>query len=484
MRRSLLVCTAIMGGVLGWAALATAAGPPPSELQGTLPTKASAGAYAIENNNDQAKMLDGPVANPTPGTMVIRIGARVQAGFVAGWTNLNNYTAPGGASNELYPYNFYEWARLYPGMDAMAANGLRYGGAVELRQNFGPPTSTTTSSGGSAYSTSQTVYVRREFLYLAGENWGLLRFGEADGLIGIFDAGGSTTGVYLSPSGTFVAGDLETLFPSNAWMTAYFAAQSGNEYANMKLVYLSPSFNGFDFGLQYAPDGFNGYANGSCTSAASDTGCPNLASTATPNIGSRMKDQFAAGMRYNNVLGGVKVLAYGVYMTSGHTNYTGSPTAAGLGSVRSGTAGGYNGQFDGLNLGMMGFNLTYAGFSLFGNTMLGAYNGILALRPQGGVGGAGWGVGVRYANGPYTIGGAYTAYDSQGDVRLVGVSQRHEQAMVIAGTYTVAAGLTVFADYQYGTRYQGGYNFATGENSSSVNHVQAQGLLLGTVMKW
>ena len=74
------------------------------------------------------------------------------------------------------------------------------------------------------------------------------------------------------------------------------------------------------------------------------------------------------------------LLAYGVWMTSGHTNWNGSAALA----RATGPAGNtYTGQFDNLNLGSFGVNATFAGFSFFANSMIGDYNGILALKPAG-----------------------------------------------------------------------------------------------------
>ena len=172
-------------------------------------------------------------------------------------------------------------------MDAMAANGLRYGAAVEIRQNFGAaPQAEFSANGGSGYTSTQTLFVRRAFAYVAGDQWGIVRLGEMDGLIGTYDEGGTTTGAYLAPSGILAGGELQITFPPNATFTPYFAAQTGNEYANTKFVYLSPSFDGFDVGFQYAPNPFNGFTDGnSCVSAASAT-CANLASSSDPGSGS------------------------------------------------------------------------------------------------------------------------------------------------------------------------------------------------------
>ena len=140
------------------------------------------------------------------------------------------------------------------------------------------------SSGGSGFLGTQTVYVRREFVYLAEPNMGYVRIGEADGLIGIFDGGGKTTGVFLAPTGTLVGGNLQGAARYGGMMAPYFGAQSGNEYGTLKAVYLSPQFNGFDFGVAYAPSPFNGYAgNAHCTNGAyAGFACTRLSSTDNP----------------------------------------------------------------------------------------------------------------------------------------------------------------------------------------------------------
>ena len=95
----------------------------------------------------------------------------------------------------------------------MATNGLRYGAAIEIRQNFTGQISSSGSSGASGYSSLETLYVRRAFTYFAGDNWGIVRAGQADGLIGIFD-NGVTTFQFL-PTGNLNGGDLR-IAPQNA----------------------------------------------------------------------------------------------------------------------------------------------------------------------------------------------------------------------------------------------------------------------------
>jgi hypothetical protein len=78
-----------------------------------------------------------------------------------------------------------EFARLYPGFDGVAANGLRYGASVEIRENYGVadrPFAAAGATGGAASSLSsnsstETLFVRRAFTYIASDQAGIVRFG-------------------------------------------------------------------------------------------------------------------------------------------------------------------------------------------------------------------------------------------------------------------------------------------------------------------
>jgi predicted porin len=143
----------------------------------------------------------------------------------------------------------------------MAANGLRYGAAMEIRENFAGEISNNGTSGASGQSSLQTLFVRRAFTYLAGDQWGLVRLGQADGLISLFD-NGVTTFQFLPTNNLQNGDDFAMLTPTNSSVPFFFVSGSGNEYANTKAVYLSPQFAGFDFGIQYAPNTSNGFGIG------------------------------------------------------------------------------------------------------------------------------------------------------------------------------------------------------------------------------
>ncbi|MGH3636591.1 MAG: porin, partial [Mycobacterium sp.] len=407
MRKLLLATTAVVGASMGLTGFAAAQTPEPYALGGKVVTTASGGHASTYGNNNYSSgtAVKGPVATPAPGTMVIHFGIAVLSEATAAWSSADT-----SATEKHSPIGLQTYVRFYPGVDAMAANGLRYGAAVEMRQNFYTNTGGTTSaalvsqtgsSGGTTQSTAQTLFVRREFVYLGADNFGVVRIGETDGVIGTFDEGGATTGVFLSPTGTIVGGDLQGA-TVGGWMSPYFGAQSGNEYATEKVFYDSPSFFGFDVAAQYSPNTFNGFGSPKEVDISSSSG---------PDSGSLAKNTYAIGVRYQGKLGPAAVLAYGVYMGSGHVNNYDS----GLGPN--------HGQYDGLSLGMFGANVTIAGVSVFGNVMHGAVNGTLGTKPAGAPDATGFGAGVKYAIAGFTIGGVYSQYDSQGSIADVGSGQ-------------------------------------------------------------
>jgi len=436
---------------------------------------------ANNNNNAFGTARPGPAANPTPGTVVVRLLARTVVQYYEGWNSLMNAT-PGYSttSNQMS-----SWMRLYPGIDAMAANGMRYGAATEIRMNSpaaATPSGNTPGSGASANSNAQTLYVRRAFIYFGADKLGIVRVGQGDGLISLFD-GGRTTLQTFSPTSNFNGSDLGAAIGGGTAPPWVFLSGAGNEYDTQKIVYLSPSFSGFDFGLQYSPSAFNSLAGCTPTTVAASTGCSNLSSSLNPLDGQRYMNLISGGVRYNGNVGPVNLLAYGVYTYSGHVNTNLGPAASRV-AVGAGAGSTWNGQFDNLNFGSMGVAATYSGFTLGANFITGAMNGQLATRPSGGANMNAWLVGAQYQTGPLTIGTVFASINSQGAVAMTGLSQRQEYEFNVGGSYALAPGLVVFADYIYQNRKQSGWNFATNTVGAANNQIQGQGFVLGSQVTW
>jgi predicted porin len=513
MRKYLMASAATLGAVaMAGAASAQTAPPaaPPAYTQGLIPTNAVNVGGANDNNNYQAGMLQGGVANPTPGTMVIHLNVAVVEEMSLQSSSLTTFdqtaathlsgsgTTPFSTASGIYKQNaqsFQGYVRIYPGVDAMATNGLRYGAGVEIRENWGA----TTPAGGSLNSTSassvtsnQTIFIRRAFVYAAGANWGIVRLGQADGVLGIFD-NGVTSMQSVSPSGGMNGSDVQNPLPGNTYMPFPFLAQNGIEYGNDKIVYLSPSFAGLDVGLEYAPSNNNAEEQGLCangvtkdpTSLGSNgvnaNTCSTTSSSPLPSDAGRYTNQFEVGARYQGTLGPVAVLAHGTYMGSGIVDYTGTAALAGAGP------GTWNGKYKPLSIFQGGVAVTVAGLTVGGLVNTGAMNnnGQGTPEPDGGVGQTAFIIGFQYNIGAFSAGLAYEQADSQGSANLVGISQRHEWGINPGVDYLVAPGLKVFAEYFYGQRHQGDFNFATGANGSSAyNDVRGQALLIGSRVYW
>ncbi len=509
MRKFLLASVATLGtGGLVGAAFAQVPPGAPTQGQVAYPA-ANPFSAANSNNNYQAPAIPGPLANPTPGTIVVHVNGKVQVDVGAAWTSADTRffgTAPATVASpvvgvaKLAPDSIASFARLYFGGDAMATNGLRYGAAIELRQNF---TGQQSTASASTYTSLQTVFVRRAFTYVAGEQWGIVRVGEADGLIGIFDNGVTT--MQFLPTGNFNGGDVQSIMPTAVPPTFIWMSQAGGEYGNAKAVYLSPQIAGFDFGLMWAPNTSNGFGisgsagglggalagagNGTginCGTAT--TGCPNLSSGPGAFDGSRITNEVAAGVRYQGKFGDMGVLAYAVYEGSGHANYTGpaATTLAGRANLGITLAGSrYTGQYDGLSIGSGGIALTYAGFTVAGNVIGGRKNGYVALAPKGAPGQFGFIFGAKYVAGPWTLGAAAMEYWDQGNVVMTGLSQHRARGISVGFNYAVAPGYSMFAEYEYIEQSQNGVNLLTGAVGSGANNsIRGQGFVVGNVVNF
>jgi hypothetical protein len=562
MRKLLLASAAVLSAT---SSLALAQTPTPAPLnmmmqpsQGQMPLPWAQGPTADNNNNSygvpstyNGNAKYGANAVPTPGTVVIRLNGKVEADISASWGPLNTsaagpttYTttsattyavaAPGGTgaavvpttvttahaaagapagAAKVNPLGMGVFMRLYPGVDGMAANGVRYGASIELRQNFpgGSAAQTTPAQSpapnGSSGSSGETVFVRRAFTYLASDNFGLLRLGQADGVIGLFDPGIFSADTWDAGVGNFNGGTLQSFAPNGAVGIPFvWLAQAGAEYGNTKAVYLSPQFAGFDFGLQYAPSMGNAYT-------ACGTGVEAGATCVTATTGSdptRWYNQLVVGARYQGNFGPVGIGAFGVYETAGKEsgNFV-QASSLSAGPLTTTTPANTNRRnatnlaYDNLSFfeaaayasvssgfGTLTYSIDYIG---------GALNGQLAMRPKGGAPENGVVTGLTLNNGPITLGVETAFVDSQGNANLTGISQRHEWEVAFGGNYNLAPGIYLVGEYMYTQRHQGEFDFANnavatgpvsttgavgGGNGLSTRDARAQGIMFSTVVNW
>jgi hypothetical protein len=349
-----------------------------------------------------------------------------------------------------------------------------------------------------------------------------VRAGQADGLIGIFDNG--VTSFQFLPTGNFNGGDSQSFMPGNVPPTWIWLSQAGGEYANAKVVYISPQIAGFDFGVQYAPNTSNGYGSSSSaagglgnsltgagngtglTCATATSGCPNLSSGPGSLDGNRLTNQVALGARYQGVFAGLGVLAYAVWEGSNVVNYTGgaatTPTAVtaatprglalgpggtnlGLSQALINAGSNYTGQFKGWNIGSGGIALTYAGWTVGADLIGGRKNSYASPAPIGAPHQIGVVGGVKYVAGPLTAGVALMDYWDQGNIQMTGISQHHAWGINPGLSYTVAPGYTVYSEYLWNAQRQSGVNQLTGATLSNANNeIKGQVILIGNVVNF
>ena len=291
-----------------------------------------------------ASVADAQTATPAPGTVTVRLNGRVR--FYAAYIedrDADNSFAVAGSTSKQANYTFGEYGRLYPGFDGLAANGLKYGASLEIRQD-----QSSGAGGGSFGSISQAnrarsaLYFRRIWGYMGTDKLGTIRLGAVDSASSTY-----MTGNFENFNDGGLNGDVPGLFSQSTIITWPFA-DVGNLYTTSKAVYLSPQFFGFDFGVSYEPNSGNVSIQSSCgggsfvgssfisagSSGNSGPGCDRLSSSASNVESARRRNTFDGLVRYRGTFGPVGVAATAGYINSGHVldnsgiAFTSNPLAA------------------------------------------------------------------------------------------------------------------------------------------------------------
>jgi len=441
---------------------------------------------------------------PAPGTITVRLGAKLN--FYAGVLSDSGdkAVAPTGGAGATGPatgtykqanYEFGDYVRLYPSLDGVAANGLKYGVFAEIRHESG------VGAGGGALgsiSGSDTrnglLYFRREYGYVGTNQLGTVRFGATDPTSGLFE-----TGTFENFNDGGWNGDIEDFFSSSAAPSWPFMVV-GAYYTTTKVVYLSPQFYGVDFGFSYEPSTSNvtpldgcSYAETippSVTPAGATTplnvssigsfgaSCARLSSSSRAADLARRRNTIDTAVRYRGTFGPVGIAATGGFIGSQHVNYDGAPPIP----VR----------YNGLEIGDFGTAVTIAGLTVGGHISFGRGNGAnAALEPVGAVPEFIWLAGASYTIGPVIVGASFFQTNVAGSSGPTSagfassVGQLRERGVAAGGTFTVAPGVSLFLDYLYGDRKENGVNLlGDSESSATHNQTRAQLIGLGTQIRW
>jgi Gram-negative porin len=428
MRKLLLGCAAAITGILGYGSI------------------------------DHAAAQNTTTSN-SPGSVTVRLNGRVNWYGAVEASTVDDQ--PDGTKTSTA--GFLGYMRLYPGFDGVAANGMHYGAAAEIRMN-----------GGSSAS-AETLYVFQAYGYLGLPKLGQISFGQENGPAVIFE-----TGTFEGFNDGGWNGDIEGLIPGAANAVYPFPdSGSGLSQATNKIVYLSPNLSGFQFGIGFEPNHVP-INNG-----------PVETSSPVPISGGMPRNLIDFGGQYNGKFGPVGLTVGVDYLTAGTVSYTG-PSQAFVQPT------GYHS----LSMLFGGATLTYGGLTIGGNSVYGDFNQVdgdtFQLEPDGGSTAVGWLAGAQYTMGPAVVGGSFFRFDTTGDlpggvdagsngvITSAGLTTGQQQNTGVAAgaTYTLVPGVNLFVDYLYGWRKQGGYDFATGNAGSADNYVQSQLFGVGSQIQW
>ena len=394
----------------------------------------------------------------SPGSISVRLNGRVNwyAGIEA--SSLDDNSATGEKTSTT---NFLGYLRLYPGFDGVAANGLHYGAAAEIRIN-----------GGQSAS-DETLYVFQAYGYLGLPKFGQFSFGQQNGPTTVFE-----TGTFEGFNDGGWNGDIEGMIPTAANPLFPFPDTGGNDQSTDKIVYLSPKFAGLQVAAAFTPN----------QTAANYTDAPT--SVTTPIIGGQPRNIIDVGGQYTNTFGPFGVQVEVDDRTGGQVAYTGPETTTTPSHYRD------------LNILSGGVTVTIAGLTFGGSSYYGAYNlgdgDTLGLAPDGGSNAIAWLAGAQYTLGPLVVGGSFFRTTETGDlpggvdagsgaiITSAGLTtgQQQNDGVAAGATYTLVPGVSLFADYLYGLRQQGGYDFDTGNAGTANNYVQSQLFGVGTQIQW
>jgi predicted porin len=356
------------------------------------------------------------------------------------------------------------YLRLYPGFDAVAANGLQYGVVSEIRNPGSNFTGVGVNASGNA--SQNTLFWYEAYGYVGAQNLGLLYFGQSDGAFDLL-----MVGTFENFNDGGWNGDVPGFIPSAAAPIWPWPDSSPYQTIN-RLTYLSPTWDGLQFGVSFAPNNTPLINAEGCNVAAAN--CNRLASTPLPADGSvanspRYRNIVDAAAEYTGTFGPI-----GINASIGYLHST---------PVSNSLAGAI--PFSGLSVGMGGLTLTYGGVTVGGNILGGTMNNAYFLQPKDGADALAFLIGGSYSVGPVVVGASYYKYKYQGDFQSPATEGvETDQGIAAGGTYAVAPGLALYLSYLYGTRHQLGFDFATNAPGTAFNNVKSQVFAVGTVWKW
>ena len=346
---------------------------------------------------------------------------------------------------------------------AKAANGLAYGAVIELQNdNFG---------GGSGSG----IDVDEAFVFVSSPRFGTLRFGEEDAAAGLLQVRAPT----ITGFGADAAWDNPILRTATGREGSPVLMNAINDHNDAtKIVYLSPQFAGFDFGLSYAPVAAEG--DRAFMSRMVDTLGTPIPASVTQRDRTGLTNEISGALRYRGSFGGVGLAASIVGLTA---DAAANSVDASTGAVTTAVSNGRT--LRDITVMGIGLSLSAHGFTLGGEYTRGNYASIvgrvpLANNADGTDRDASFHLlfGLTYRVGAVSL-GTYLGQAEQDNGRTargVAIADRRQTAWGLGIAYALAPGLEMF----------GSYNAVTDRNVNSTGgggtlaNRDIEGVFLGT----
>jgi predicted porin len=388
-------------------------------------------------------------ATPAPGLTLTTTGRfRFHGAFI------NQDGDSTDAGDKLSAYDFNTYGRLRFDLAGASADGLVYGGRLEVRVD----------PGGGA---SPDAFFRVVNGFIGTATLGQLRFGSN----GVMAVPMMFAGHIMGTIGAgLLDGDVGDFFytrQGGVIATSFWYSATGNVNRATAIGYFSPAFAGFDAGVSFAPSeqGFLGNSNDPAIPvAAASIRFSDRISTVAGGPANQMRNIVDAMLRYRGTLGGVGIALSG-----------------GLRSAATPSAVGAAVPFKNATVGIIGGSATFAGFTVGGITTFGSANrGFVPLPETGNNDGMfSWQLGVSYTVGALMVGAAYHELRTEGALGVA--ADLRERGLGIGARYALAPGLALFGEYIWSRARETGRDFDVGR-AGIQDKFAAQAFMLGVGM--